>query len=141
VPVLQTRADRARVARSLSDASVCVPLGEADLVVVSQRTSGASTHPTRRTAPLHGNAVRDGGLVVHDELWHLMVCVPAGTTPCALTVARFHHRTHGEGASDLPHHLRPDGHAVRRRAPHQVTGRPENESYRMAILTFLAGVH
>jgi hypothetical protein len=40
VPVVRTRPGRARGARSLSDASVCVPLGEADLVVVSRRACG-----------------------------------------------------------------------------------------------------
>ena len=127
VPVLPTRADRARGPRSLAEASICVPLGEMDLVVVNRRTSGAGTRPKRSTAcreaVVDRNALRSAGLVVDDEPWYLMVCVPAGTVPCTLMVAGFHPHTHGTGASDPLHRLFPHGRAVRRRVPRQVTGR------------------
>ena len=127
MPIVRTRPDRTRGPWPLAEASVCVPLGEADLVVVNRRTSGAGTHPKRRSAyrapSLDGNALDSTGFVVDDEPGHLMVCVPAGPVPCALMVAGFHPHTHGTGASDPLHRLRPDGHAVRRRVPRQVTGR------------------
>ena len=126
MPVLRTRPDRARRAWSLTDTSVCVPLGAADLVVVSQRMPGAGARPKRRgacrAAFLDGNALDSAGSVVDDEPGYLMVCVPAGPVPCALMVAGVHPHAHGARASDLVHRLRSDGRAVRRRAPHQVTG-------------------
>jgi len=134
VPVLWTSPDRARGARFLTDASVCVLIGGADHVVVSRCTSGAGTPPKRRAACraafLDESALDLAGVVVDDQPWHLMVCVPAGPVPFAFMVARFHPRTHRARASDPLHRLCSHGRAVRRRAHHQV-----------AILTFLAGGH
>src|SRR5450759_4589304 len=126
MPIVRTRPDRTRGPWPLAEASVCVPLGEADRVVVNRRTSGAGTHPKRRSAyrapSLDGNALDSTGFLVDDEPGHLMVCVPAGPVPCALMVAGVHPHAHGARASDLVHRLRSDGRAVRRRVPHQVTG-------------------
>jgi len=91
-----------------------------------RRTSGAGTPPKRRAACraafLDESALDLAGVVVDDQPWHLMVCVPAGTVPRAPTMAGFDPHTYGAGASDPVHRLRPDGRAVRRRAPHQVSG-------------------
>ena len=99
MPIVRTRPDRTRGPWPLAEASVCVPLGEADLVVVNRRMSGAGTHPKRRSAyrapSLDGNALDSTGFVVDDEPGHLMVCVPAGSVPCALMVAGFHSQAHG----------------------------------------------
>jgi len=143
VPVLRTRPDRARGPRFLTEASVCVPPGGADLVVVSRRTSGAGTPPKRRAAWraafLDESALDLAGVVVDDQPWHLMVCVPAGPVLRAPTMAGFDPHTYGAGASDPVHRLRPDGRAVRRRAPHQVTGAgPEDKSCGTTILMYLA---
>jgi len=99
MPIMRTCPDRTRGPWPLAEASVCVPLGEADLVVVNRHTSGAGTHPKRRSAyrapSLDGNALDSTGFVVDDEPGHLMVCVPAGSVPCALMVAGFHSQAHG----------------------------------------------
>ncbi len=75
--VLRTRAHGEHEAWSLADV-VGVPLGEADLVVVSQYSSGAGTHTTDGAADrgrLEGNTIRAAGLVADDEPWHILVCV------------------------------------------------------------------
>ena len=126
MPVLRVRARRTRGLQFLEDAFIYPATSAADLVVAGRRTSGAGVRPKRRRARraafLDESALHSAGFVVDDEPGHLVVCVPAGPVPCALMVAGFHPHTHGAGAPNLVHRLRSDGRAVRRRAPHQVTG-------------------
>lgn len=143
VPVLRTSPDRTRGARFLTDTSVCVPIGGADLVVVSRCTSGAGTPPKRRAACraalLDESALDLAGVVVDDQPWHLMVCVPASPVPFAFMVARFHPRTHRARASDPLHRLCSHGRAVPHRPHHRVTGGgPEDKSCGTTILMYLA---
>src|SRR5659263_673181 len=98
MPIVRTRPDRTRGPWPLAEASVCVPLGEADLVVVSRRNSGAGARPKRRSAyrapSLDGNALDSAGSVVDDEPGHLLVRVPVCLEPCAFVVAGFVSKAH-----------------------------------------------
>jgi len=99
MPIVRTRPDRTRGPWPLAEASVCASLGEADLVVVNRRTSGAGTHPkrcsARRAAFLDENALRSTGFVGDDESGHLLVRVPVCLEPCAFVVAGFVSKAHG----------------------------------------------